>query len=698
MGGKTKAKALPSGGGEMGERIRAFDWASHPLGPPDRWPPTLHVALRLCLNSTFPTAIYWGRDLHLLYNDAWAHIPAERHPWALGQRGPDVWPDIWSIVGPQFDDVLTKGIGHTSFDQMLPMERGGRVTETFWNYSLSPIMDENGAVLGVFNQGNETTGAIVAARMREAEKERLRELFAQAPGAVCVLRGPQHQFYIANDAYLELTGRGRDIIGKSVAEALPEVVEQGFVGLLDRVYETGEPFIGDSVPVELLRNGERQTRILDFIYQPTRDLDGRVDGVFTLALDVTERRQAELALQTLNATLEQRVVQEVGERMHAEEQLRQVQKVDAIGQLTGGIAHDFNNMLAVVIGALNLLQRRLAKGDTDVTRYIDAATDGANRASALTQRLLAFSRQQPLNPTTIDANRLVTSMTELLGRTLGEHIQIETVHAAGLWRTFADQVQLESAIINLAVNARDAMPEGGKLTLETANVSVDAAYAVSHSLAPGQYVLICVSDTGSGMTPEVLSRAFDPFFTTKDVGKGTGLGLSQVFGFVRQSGGNVKLYSEPGHGTTVKIYLPRFYGADEVEAEVERALIRDGSSSEVVLVVEDDQRVRAFSSEALRELGYTVLTAENGPAALRQLQAGAKVDLLFTDMVMPEMNGRQLAEAALALAPDLKVLFTTGYAPNAAVHSGVLEPNAVHLPKPFTLDQLAEKVRAALDS
>lgn len=697
MSGTRISTVLPSGGGEMGERIRAFDWAAHPLGPPETWPPTLLVALRLCLNSTFPTAIYWGRELHLLYNDAWAHIPAERHPGALGRRGADVWTDIWSVVGPQFDDVLEKGIGHASYDQMLPMERGGRVAETYWTYSLSPIVDDAGAVVGVFNQGNETTGAIVAARMREAETERLRELFAQAPGAVCVLRGPQHEFYIANDAYLELTGRTGNLVGLRVAEALPEVVEQGFVTLLDRVYETGEPFIGDSVPIELVRNGERQTRILDFIYQPTRDLEGRIDGIFTLALDVTERRQAEVALQTLNATLEQRVVQEVGERMHAEEQLRQAQKVDAIGQLTGGIAHDFNNMLAVVIGALNLLQRRLAKGDKDVTRYIDAATDGANRASALTQRLLAFSRQQPLDPSSIDANRLVTAMTELLGRTLGEHIKIETVLAAGLWRTFADQVQLESAIINLAVNARDAMPEGGKLTLETANTAIDATYGASHGVPPGQYVLICVSDTGIGMTPDVMSRAFDPFFTTKDVGKGTGLGLSQVFGYVRQSGGHVKLYSEPGHGTTVKIYLPRFYGADEVAVVENRAVIRDGSTSETIFVVEDDPRVRAFSSEALRELGYSVLTAANGAEALHQLQSGAKVDLLFTDMVMPEMNGRQLAEAAVALLPGLKVLFTTGYAPNAALHSGVLDPDTSHLPKPFTLDQLAEKVRAALD-
>ena len=438
--------ALPEGGGEMGERIRAFDWASHPLGKPETWPPALHFALRVCLNSTFPTAIYWGRELHLLYNDAWSHIPEERHPWALGQRGADVWPDIWSIVGPQFEGVLDTGQGFAAYDQMLPMERGGRQTETYWNYSFTAILTEDGRVGGILNQGNETTAAITAARMREAEKERLRDLFAQAPGAMAVLRGPQHEFYIANDAYFELSGRDRSIMGRTIADALPEVVEQGFVALLDQVYQTGEPFIGSNVAIELVRRGVRQMRIVDFIYAPTRDLEGRIDGIFVQATDVTERSQAEQALQTLNTTLEQRVVAEVSERMRTEDQLRQAQKMDAIGQLTGGIAHDFNNMLAVVIGALNLMQRRLKKGDTDVTRYIEAAIDGANRASALTQRLLAFSRQQPLNPVSLDVNVMVGQMTELLARTIGEHISIETVRGAGLWRTFADQAKAQRAV------------------------------------------------------------------------------------------------------------------------------------------------------------------------------------------------------------------------------------------------------------
>ena len=680
----------------MGERIRAFDWSRHPLGPPENWPRTLHVALGICLNSSFPMAVYWGPKLYLLYNDAWAHIPGERHPWALGRPAAEVWPDIWGVVGPQFEKVLTKAASVSTFEQMLPMERGGVAQETYWNYSLSPILGEDGEVAGVFNQGHEITDAVLARRTREAEVERLRDLFAQAPGGIAVLHGPEHRFDIANAAYQELVG-GRDLVGKPVAEALPEVVEQGFVNVLDEVYRTGEPYMGAGVPVELIRNGQREERIVDFIYQPIIDVHGKPDGIFVQVTDVTERRRAERELQALNATLEQRVLDEVGQRLKAEDALRQAQKMEAIGQLTGGIAHDFNNMLAVVIGALNLLQRRLERGDTDVARYVEAATDGAKRASALTQRLLAFSRQQSLQPASLDANKLVRSMTELLGRTLGEHIQIETVQSAGLWRTFADPVQLESAILNLAVNARDAMPQGGKLTIETANASLDERYASESGVPAGQYVSICVTDTGTGMSPGVMAQAFDPFFTTKEVGKGTGLGLSQVFGFVRQSGGHVKLYSEQDVGTTVRIYLPRYYGAETPDAKANSDVIRDGSKSEVVLVVEDDERVRAFSTEALRELGYTVLAAANGREALEMIESGAEVDLLFTDMVMPQMNGRELAEAAVAKLPRLKVLFTTGYAPNAAVHNGVIEPGAAQLPKPFTLDQLSAKVRATLD-
>ena len=414
--------------------------------------------------------------------------------------------------------------------------------------------------------------------------------------------------------------------------------------------------------------------------------------------EVGERRRAEADLQTLNTTLEQRVLDEVYERSKAEEQLRQIQKMEAVGQLTGGIAHDFNNMLAVIIGGLNLIHRKLAKGETDVDRFIQGAIDGANRAAALTQRLLVFSRQQPLAPEPVNLNKLVASMIDLLGRTLGEQIRMETVLPAGLWQVRVDPVQLESAILNLSVNARDAMPDGGKLTIETSNASVDDAFAKQYAIPAGQYVLIAVADAGAGMSPDVLAKAFDPFFTTKGVGKGTGLGLSQVYGFVRQSGGHVKIYSEIGIGTTVKVYLPRHYGeAAQPAASASLLTTHRGLPTEIIMVVEDDERVRTVSIEALKELGYGVIEAAGPQDALRRLDDGQAVTLLFTDVVMPEMSGRELADQARTRIPGLKVLYTTGYTRNAIMHNGILDAGTTLLSKPFSLQELALKVRRLID-
>lgn len=393
---------------------------------------------------------------------------------------------------------------------------------------------------------------------------------------------------------------------------------------------------------------------------------------------------------------------EITEREIAENRLRQLQKMEAIGQLTGGIAHDFNNMLAIVVGFLGLARRRLSDSDTPAAlECVDKATEGANRAVELTSRLLTFSRQQPLEPQVLDANRLVSSMSELLHRTIGELIRIETVLASGLWQVFADPTQVESAILNLAVNARDAMPCGGKLTIETGNVDLDERYAAAHSeVTAGQYAMISVSDTGCGMPLEVLGRAFDPFYTTKDVGKGTGLGLSQVFGFVKQSGGHVKIYSEIDQGTTVKIYLPRHTSLVAASfGEGPRSVTSpQGRAEEVILVVEDDVKVLRMTVASLRELGYTVVHTASPGDALEKVQQLPGVSLLFTDVVMPEMNGRELAERALRHKPGLKTVYTTGYTRNAVVHNGIVDAGAAFLAKPFTLPQLASKVRQALDA
>lgn len=419
------------------------------------------------------------------------------------------------------------------------------------------------------------------------------------------------------------------------------------------------------------------------------------------------QRASDEALRRLNAELEARVAErtaaltnEMAERTAAEAQLRQMQRMESIGQLTGGIAHDFNNMLAIVIGSLDLARRRLSGAEhPQVTQFLSNAREGAQRAAVLTARLLAFSRQQPLAPQLLDPNKLVGGMSELLRRTLGENIHVETVLAGGLWRTFADPAQLESAIINLAINARDAMPTGGKLTIETANSDLDERYARAHAeLEPGQYVLISVSDTGTGMAPEVVERAFDPFYTTKGAGQGTGLGLSQVFGFVKQSGGHVKIYSEIGRGTTVKVYLPRHLGAagTTLADAAEEAALPLGTPDTIVLVVEDEEPVRHMTVDALRELGYTVVQASDGKEALQHLQLQPRVDVMFTDIVMPDMTGRELVDQARKSRPDLKVLYTTGYTRNAVVHNGVLDRDVAFLPKPFTLEQLAAKIRDVL--
>ena len=413
------------------------------------------------------------------------------------------------------------------------------------------------------------------------------------------------------------------------------------------------------------------------------------------------RRTAEKAgaeLRDLNSTLEARIAEAVRDRLQAEDSLRQAQKMEAVGRLTGGIAHDFNNMLAVVLAGLSLLERRLATGDADVGKYISAARDAANKAAALTHRLLAFSRRQSLAPQVLDANALVSEMSELLRRTLGEAVRLETVFADGLWPLHADANQLENAIVNLAVNARDAMPGGGRLTVETANTRFDDAHASEIGIAPGDYVMIAVADTGVGMTPDIIAKAFDPFFTTKAVGKGTGLGLSQVFGFVKQSGGHVEIHSQPGHGTAVKIYLPRFCGAAEAREASIPAFAKPGERSEVILVVEDDDQLRRLTAQMIWDLGYGILTARSGAEALHVLDSHPEIRLLFTDVVMPDMSGPQLAEAARDARPDLKVLFTTGYAKETAAKHGFSEPDARLLAKPASLEELGAHIRALLDA
>ena len=411
------------------------------------------------------------------------------------------------------------------------------------------------------------------------------------------------------------------------------------------------------------------------------------------------RRAEQLAM--ANQALEVQIEQ----REKVEEALRQSQKMEAIGQLTGGVAHDFNNLLQVILGNLERLGRRRPGGSPAAAaehRLIEAASRAAGRAATLTQRLLAFSRRQPLTPKSLDLNRLMAGLLDLLGRTLGEAIRVETVLAGGLWRVFADENQLENALLNLAVNARDAMPQGGHLTLETQNARLDEAYARTHQeVRAGDYVMVSVSDTGVGMTKEVLARAFDPFFTTKDIGQGTGLGLSQVYGFVRQSGGHVRIDSAPGLGASIKLYLPRFFELDALDIPAPAPAPQPvplGNPHEAILVVEDEDDVRNFTRDTLRELGYDVREAANGPAALDALERNPRLRLLFTDIGLPGgLNGRQLADEVRRRWPGIRVLLTTGYTRDAMVRQGRLDPGVELLIKPFTEADLARKIREVLD-
>ncbi|HEY6921206.1 MAG TPA: CHASE3 domain-containing protein [Methyloceanibacter sp.] len=401
-------------------------------------------------------------------------------------------------------------------------------------------------------------------------------------------------------------------------------------------------------------------------------------------------------------------------RQEAEATLRQAQKMEAVGQLTGGIAHDFNNLLTIIIGNLDTMRRALADASNPgnveelrakLAKPVESALKGANSAAQLTQRLLAFSRRQALAPAKVDLNRLVADMIEILRRSLGEDINIETVLGAGLWPTFVDPHQVENVLLNLALNAKAAMPRGGHLTIETANAYLDDAYTTRFGdVEPGQYVLLCVTDTGTGIRTEILDRVFDPFFTTKPQSEGSGLGLAMVHGFVKQSGGHIRIYSEEGHGTTVKIYLPRSMGSEKVAAvpagKPPRPTPTPGArKDETILLVEDNDGVRDYAIEVLEQLGYCVLAASNANEALRLLSDGKHVDLLFTDVVLPgAMTGRVLADQAKDMRPGLRVLYTTGYTRNAIVHQGRLDPDVHLLNKPYTQQSLARKVRDLLDA
>ncbi len=667
---------------------------------------------------------------------------------ALGQAIPDLIyakdrdgrityanPGTLAVIGKPLDELLgklTKEYGEGSeaakIDENDARVMASRVSEvvdevftgpdgktTLFRSTKSPLFDADGSVIGLAGISIDVTAERSTMAELKASEERFRSLSETVPAFIFITDDIGEITY-TNNAFQDYTGKTGD-----------ELRGMGWVGTVHRDDR--------HIPEQAWSNavGKQQPYAAEYRFKcaagnfrsflcratPVRDADGNIRQWVGTCSDVQDAIDARKAAENLAGHLEAKVAErtgelesaladlrrEIAERENAEGQVRQLQKLESVGQLTGGIAHDFNNMLAVVLGSLEIVKRRIHTDPDKALAAADNAEEGAKRAALLTARLLAFSRQQPLAPEAVNANRLVSGMSELLRSTLGENIEIETVLAGGLWKTYIDAPQLENAILNLCVNARDAMVAkdmgGGKLTIETHNCHLDENYALQNpDVAAGQYVLVSVTDTGTGMPPEVIERAFDPFYTTKEVGKGTGLGLSQVHGFVKQSGGHIKIYSEAEQGTTIKLYLPRHFGAAGaksigVKADADRMpTAKDG---ETILVVEDETRVRQVSTEQLRDLGYNVVEASNGVEALELLASTERVDMIFTDIVMPGMTGRVLADEAIKQRVDVKILYTTGYTRNAVVHNGVLDPGTQFLAKPYTAPALANKIRAVLD-
>ncbi len=817
--------ALPFFGNGLSveEAILDFDWATTPLGQPSEWPQSLRSIVGLILASGKPMFIVWGVARTLLYNDAYVSMLGSKHPGALGMPFFSVWPDAQSSLAPLFDRLFGGTMVELD-DISISFDRDEGALQAHFAPSYTPIRDHGNTVVGLLCIHSETAGHD-SGNALPSDHKRLARLFDQAPSFIAVLNGPEHRIELANAGLFKLLG-GRNIIGRTVKEAIPAAVAEGYLDLLDRAFETGE---------QVVRTGARYTatgaagdaggeRFIDFLFQPITDGIGQITGIFVHGSDVTERmrdetvlRDRETHLHEQNADLGRLVTErsaqllakealiqtvyehsseyhivlaqirdgvfrleeinpsalklykasrneiigrtldeclspgqaavvsahltaclagnaphhfefdygvniiegtasplpavrgmgrqiavsgrDVTDRRNLEEQLRHSQKMEAVGQLTGGLAHDFNNLLSGISGALELLKTRKAQGRWDeIDRYITAAQGAAQRAAALTQRLLTFARRRKLNARSTSVNRLVAGMDDLIRRTVGPAIQVDLVEAPDLWSALVDPNQLENALLNLCINARDAMPNGGHLVIETGNHVFDERTAREQDMTSGEYLSLSVSDTGTGMSPEIMARAFEPFFTTKPIGGGTGLGLSMLYGFARQSGGRVRIDSALGEGTKVSLYLPRHVGGED---KVERAVdggepLRIGQG-ETVLVVDDEPTVRMLVTEVLSDLGYNAVEAPNGVEALRVLQSGQRIDLLVTDIGLPGgLDGRQLSEAARACRADMRVLYITGYANLAEGRAGHVDAGIQILAKPFAMQDLAVRINALM--
>jgi len=687
---------FPTANGKAAGIIRSRDWSQTSLGPIEHWPVSLKNTLNLILNSPESMYLLWGPDLVFFHNDAYTPILGPRKHDAIGALIPDLWADVWDQVAPLVIDALAGKPCHYQ-DLPLSMARYGEVEQTWWSFSFSPVIDEHGVVVGMFCITNETTAHVLNQQaLQESERKRLKliddlvslerqqtarleqrtlelDTFWQISPDPLAILDFNGIFLRVNPAWTALLGHPeQELLGTSIMTLLhPDDVSNTQNALKHTVNHVLPLF-------------ENRYQHVDGSYHWFGWTAAPGNGIiFALGKHLTHEKDRIKALRI------------------AEEALIQSQKMEAVGQLTGGLAHDFNNLLMGVTGNMELLLSRIKQERfTELDRYINAALEGSRRAASLTHRLLAFSRRQTLAPKATDIDLLVAGMDELIRRTVGPAIDMQVNASRGLWATLVDPHQLENSLLNLCINAKDAMPDGGKLLIQTGNRHLTAVTATKYQLPTGRYVELSVSDTGTGMSNDVMARAFDPFFTTKPIGMGTGLGLSMIYGFARQSGGGVYITSKVGEGSKVCILLPMHEGEAETVVFDDSPLQVPASSTsdETILVVDDEPAVRLLIAELLEDLGYIVLQAERGADALTILQSKAAIDLLITDVGLPGgMNGRQVADAARDVRPDLKILFVTGYAENAALAHDTLEPGMHVLPKPFAIAELIGRVTELLE-
>lgn len=688
--------------GEMAGRIRAFDWSLTELGTIDSWPRSLSSAVQLMLASPLPMVMLWGRAGYMIYNDAYSVFAGGRHPYLLGSPVELGWPEVADFNRHVVDTCLAGGT-LSYHNKELVLLRDGVPEDVWMDLYYSPVADDAGRPAGVMAMVVETTAHVISERRRQeaenayrADNERVR--LALNAGALIgsFVWDIEADVLSGDERFARTFSYPPDYdladLPSSIAESRIHPDDRAWVQeQLDQAVQTGAPY---NAEYRVLRPDGSYLWVLasgccEFNEQ------GKAFRFPGVLIDIHERKTAEESLLKFTRNLEQRVADEVGARLAAEEQLRQAQKLEAIGGLTGGVAHDFNNLLQVIAGNLHLLARH-EPDNANVQRRVSASIAAVERGAKLSSQLLAFARRQPLSPAVCDPRQIFEGLAELLQRALGETIQIDVALVDDPWRVHVDRNQLENAILNLAINARDAMKGEGTIGLSAENIVLDQRFCAGKGIVAGDYLRVTVTDAGAGMAPDILAQAFEPFFTTKADGQGTGLGLSMVFGFVKQSGGHIEIASVIGEGTRVQLYFPRSLRPLPNETAIPAAAQRGGH--ETILVVEDNDAVRVAAVELLREEGYQVLTANNGDMAMQMLLEGVAVDIIFTDVVMPGLiKSSDLAAWAKVQEPPVAVLFTSGHTRDIISRNHQLSPDTHLLSKPYGPEALTQMVRTVLN-